>query len=114
MNSTLKSIINYSAKLILENRDLDELDSISAPIWDEMSYQEKFANIEAVYYNEYNEDFGHSGCCRANGQATAWFLVQYFQTLDLGDFLFDDLDFMMQSTTPEMAEMFGISKDFFK
>ena len=86
------------------------------PIWDDLTVQQKMDALEYVYKNEHDEDFGHSGCCKAIHQATAYYCVKFLKYIDEEDF-FDDLDFMMWDSLNvrngmEIKEMFGISEDF--
>jgi len=88
------------------------------PIWDDLTVQQKMDALEYVYKNEHDEDFGHSGCCKAIHQATAYYCVKFLQHIDEDEAnFFDDLDFMMWDSLNvrngmEIKEMFGISEDF--
>lgn len=90
-----------------------ELDH-EVPIWDDLTLEQKIEAIQYVVKNENNEDFGHSGCCKAVHQATAYFLVEYFKSLD-SEIFFDDLDFMMADNVPnkQTSAMLGIGDRFF-
>ena len=74
---------------------VEELNSISLPVWDDMTNLEKVQNICYVNENREIEDFGHSELCAREHQATAAFMVEWFRSQDLLEILFDDLDFMM-------------------
>ena len=84
------------------------------PIWDDMTTQQQVDALEYVYENPNDEDFGHSGCCTAVHQATAYYCIKLMQSIDT-EFFFDDLDFMMAEDVrddPQIQSMFGISEDF--
>lgn len=86
----------------------------SIPIWDDLTDDQKMKALDYVFKNDHGEDFGHSGCCKAIHQATAYYCVCLLRELDSGDH-FDDLDFMMAKSTrsnPEVQKLFGISQDF--
>jgi hypothetical protein len=72
----------------------DEVTPSGIPFWEELSCQEKIDSIRYVLENPNDEDFGHSQCCKPVHQATAYFLFAFFETMDLTEELFDDLDFL--------------------
>lgn len=66
--------------------------SESIPIWDDLTEGQKLEALEYVFKNEHDEDFGHSGCCKAIHQATAYYCVALLRETE-EDHHFDDLDF---------------------
>ena len=86
----------------------------SIPIWDYLTDRQQLEAVEYVFKNEHDEDFGHSGCCKAIHQATAYYCVRLLQESDSGAY-FDDLDFMTCRnirSNPAIQKLFGISEDF--
>ena len=116
MNRVIKAAIEFAREY---NYPYDEKYGVaeveeSIAIWDDLTDGQKFEALEYVFKNEHGEDFGHSGCCKAIHQATAYYCVCLLREVDSGDH-FDDLDFMMAESTrsnPEIQKLFGISQDF--
>jgi len=88
------------------------------PVWKDLSLEEKRSAIKYVQENKNDEDFGHSGCCTAVHQATAYFLTEcYAERIKDAEF-FDDLDFMsidLLNNHPNgeyVKQIMGISTDF--
>lgn len=75
----------------------EDLYSVSLPIWDELTYEERLASLSSIYEDcgTRAEDFTHSGCCTPIEQATCAFCIEFFNRQDLLDALMEDLDFMM-------------------
>jgi len=75
----------------------EDLDSVSLPVWDELTYEERLASLDSIYEDCETRavDFTNSGCCTPIEQAACAFCIQFFKQQDLLDILMEDLDFMM-------------------
>jgi len=113
----VREIIKHTYQsCILYNEDeyiREDLESISLPVWDELSLEEKIASLTSIYENcdKRADDYTHSGCCTAVEQATCAFCIQWFKNQDLLGCLMDDCDFMMAShirNDPKIKKLFGI------
>lgn len=98
MNDLFRMICVDTGELLLEYYS-DELHLIEqkisrVPIWSKLSNKEKLEAIQYVVDNPNDEDFSHSGCCTPIHQATAYFLISYFNQTDICEDYFEDLDFM--------------------
>ena len=113
MNAVIKEAIEFAH----EWNDGFEVTEVSRPIpiWDDLTEGQKTEALEYVFKNEHDEDFGHSGCCKAIHQATAYYCVILLTQEVDEECHFDDLDFMMAKdvrNNPQIQSMFGISEDF--
>ena len=96
----VKQIIRLTNDWIMDGtlEDIHEdLDSISLPVWDELSHAEKLSALAAIYEDCETRaaDFTHSECCTPIEQAACAFCIQFFKQQDLLEILMEDLDFMM-------------------
>lgn len=118
MNALLKAAIEEAWAINdefihCENCTSEELEELlysteyHIPIWDDMTAIQKRDALNYVYKNEHNEDFGHSGCCKAIHQATAYYCLQVIKECD-DEMFFDDLDFTWRMGE-ETAKYLGLS-----
>ena len=96
----VKQIIRFTNDWIMNGwaEDIHEdLDSVSLPVWDELTHEEKLASLASIYEDCETRagDFTHSACCTPVEQATCAFCIQFFNQQNLLDILMEDLDFMM-------------------
>jgi len=104
MRSIVKEMIDLAHEWIV-NGDSEsiheDLNSVSLPLWDELSDSEKLSTLGHIYENIDDEDFTHSQCCDPASQAACAFCIEYIKNEDLLAILMDDLDFMMTSVAME-------------
>ena len=96
----VKQIIRMTNDWIMDGtmEDIHEdFNSVSLPVWDELTYEERLASLASIYEDceTRAEDFTHSECCTPIEQATCAFCIQFFKQQDLLEILMEDLDFMM-------------------
>ena len=104
MRSIVKEMIDLAHEWIV-NGDSEsiheDLNSVSLPLWDELSDSEKLSTLGHIYENIDDEDFTHSQCCDPASQAACAFCIEYIKNQDLLEILMDDLDFMIPSIAME-------------
>ena len=115
MNNVLVAAIQYVYNGLEFYKD-DGFETVNefVPIWDDLTPSEKCEAIEYLYNNQDDEDFGHSGCCKAIHQAAAFYCVKVLFQSKTDDH-FDDIDFYMAASgriNAEVRENLGISEDF--